>query len=182
MTTATNTQDITTTAPLSRLEQSRLDVAVNETRAYGAKRAYAADLNEMLFEGWYNVEAKDVSQEGKIVRAEKDALFTVLKANGHSNPSTVWAMVRKYASEMANPAATGEAGEAGEGEGEAGEGEGEAKHTRSPMLRNVEDLTALWKFNQRQTELPDAVREAQVYIAEALLALGVDLGKIATGK
>jgi hypothetical protein len=181
MTTATYTQDITTTAPLSRLEQSRLDVAVNETRAYGAKRAYAADLNEMLFEGWYNVEAKDVSAEGKIVRAEKEALFTVLKANGHSNPSTVWAMVRKYACEMANPAATGEAGEAGEGE--AGEGEaGEAKHTRSPMLRNVEDLTSLWKFNARQTELPDAVREAQVYIAEALLSLGVDLGKIATGK
>jgi len=180
MTTATDTQDTTTTAPLSRLEQSRLDVAINETRAYGAKRAYAADLNEMLFEGWYNIEAKDVSQEGKIVRAEKEALFAVLKSNGHSNPSTVWAMVRKYASEMANPATTGKAGEAGEGE--AGEGEGDAKHTRSPMLRNVEDLTSLWKFNARQTELPDAVREAQVYIAEALLCLGVDLGKIATGK
>ena len=48
------------------------------------------------------------------------------------------------------------------------------------MLRNVEELTALWKFNDKQgKDLPAKVKAAQVKIAEALSILGLDVANIA---
>lgn len=143
-------------------------------RAYGAEKRYAEALNA-LFEGfaWYDIEASDVNPEAKPVHAEKKELFKVLKDANHTNPSTVWARVRKIAKGLAEPAVKGE----GEGEGE-GEGKGAGSRGRDPMLRNVEDLVILYKFNARQDSLPVKVFEAQKHIIEALQALGVDLNLI----
>jgi hypothetical protein len=35
----------------------------------------------------------------KLVKAEKTLLYTELKAADHTNPSTVWARIRKYGQE-----------------------------------------------------------------------------------
>jgi hypothetical protein len=47
------------------------------------------------------------------------------------------------------------------------------------MLRNVEELTALWKFNDKQDALPAKVTAAQKHIEAALKALGLDVATIA---
>ena len=63
--------------------------------------------------------------------------------------------------------------------GEGGEqGSDNAKHNRSPQLRNLEELTALFKFNRRQDSLSDELKQCQAYIAKALESLGVDIGMI----
>lgn len=144
--------------------------------AYGANVEYAAELNKVFAAfstDWFDLSHTDTSAEGKLVRAEKLAYFEELKAVKHSNPSKVWADIRKYARADKYPQPDPETGEGVE-QAEQGES-GKAGHNKSPMLRNMDDLTALWKFNARQTDLPEKVRRAQVKIGEALQALGVDL-------
>ena len=163
------------TAPVS-LDALRQAVADAVVRAYGAERAYAVQLNSVFGFDWFEVEASDVAESAKPVHAEKGELYKVLKAAKHSNPSTVWARIRKYGREEKYPKAATE----GEGEG-SGEGEGgnsQAGNTRSPMLRNVEELSALYKFNARQESLPDAVKNAQTFIVSALRELGIDVSLI----
>ncbi len=85
------------------LDTLRANVADAVVRAYGAEREYAKALNAQ-FAGfdWFEVEANDVSDAAKPVHAEKKALYAVLKGK-HSNPSTVWARVRKYGAEESTP-------------------------------------------------------------------------------
>ena len=161
------------TVSLATLRQG---VAESVKRAYGAERAYAQALNASFGFDWFNVEANDTSAEAKTVHAEKKELFAALKAVEHTNPSTVWARIRKYGKAEKYPQAETQ-GEGAEGEGE-GEGEGAGSRNKAPMLRNVDDLVSLYKFNMRQTELPEKVASAQVYIVKALEALGVDLALI----
>lgn len=158
-------------APVS-LVTLRQAVADAVVRAYGAERAYAVQLNSTFGFDWFEVEANDVSDQAKSVHAEKGELYKVLKAASHSNPSTVWARIRKYGREEKYPKAEGEA------EGGEGEAEGGASHARSPMLRNVEELSALYKFNARQESLPEQVRKAQTFIVSALRELGIDVSTI----
>ena len=154
----------------------RTGVAESVKRAYGAERAYALALNAAFGFDWFAVEANDTSAEAKIVHAEKKELFVVLKAVEHTNPSTVWARIRKYGKAEKYPQAEAtEATEGGEAEGEA---EGAGNRNKPPMLRNVDDLVALYKFNMRQDSLPEKVASAQVHIVKALEALGVDLSLI----
>ena len=145
------------------LETLRKGVADAVVRAYGAEREYAVALNA-LFTGfdWFDIEANDSSETAKPVHAEKKALYVELKGAKHSNPSTVWARIRKYGKE--------------ERHGKPAEGAGNAP--RDPITRNVEELIALYKFNAKQESLNDKVRQAQVHIASALGALGVDLSLI----
>lgn len=144
-------------------------------KSYGAMVTYASVLNRKfpatLGFNWYDVEHTDTSDKAKPVHAEKAALFEVLKAAKHTNPSTIWKRVRDYAKAERQPVVKGEGGEGGEGEGE---GSGAGNRQRSPMLRNIEELTELYKFNARQTALPEKVKAAQVHITAALKALGVD--------
>jgi hypothetical protein len=160
------------TAPVS-LDSLRQAVADAVVRAYGAERAYAVQLNSTFGFDWFEVEASDVAESAKPVHAEKGELYKVLKAAKHSNPSTVWARIRKYGREEKYPKAATE-GEGGEGEG----GNSQAGNTRSAMLRNVEELSALYKFNARQESLPDAVKNAQTFIVSALRELGIDVSLI----
>lgn len=154
----------------------RKAVAEAVVRAYGAEREYAVALNAQ-FEtfDWFEVEASDVSESAKPVHAEKAELYKDLKAAKHSNPSTVWARIRKYGREERYPKAEGSEAEGSEAEGS---GNSQAGNTRTPMLRNVEELTALYKFNARQESLPEQVRKAQTFIVSALRELGVDVSLI----
>ena len=141
-----------------------------------AVRKYAQGLNEVMGFNWYNIEAQDQSEQGKMVKAEKSEFYKPMKEAGHSNPSTVWARVR--AEGKADAIARGLFGEVAS-EPVEGEGEGSgASHSRSPMLRNIEELTALWKFNGKQTGLDPKIVKAQQKISEALICLGVDLNMI----
>jgi len=161
------------------LETKRQAVGEAFERSYGAEREYALALNTQFGSfDWFEVEASDVSESAKPVHAEKGELFKVLKSakRKHSNPSTVWARIRKYGREEKYPVAESAEGGAGEGAGEGGNSQ--AGNTRSPMLRNVEELTALYKFNARQESLPDQVRNAQTFIVSALRELGIDVSLI----
>lgn len=159
------------TVSLDTLRQNVADAVV---RSYGAERAYAVALNGQFGFDWFDIEAADVSEQAKPVHAEKTALYKVLKAASHSNPSTVWARIRKYGREEKYPKVEG----SGDGEG-SGEGEGSgASHARSPMLRNVEELSALYKFNARQESLPKQVHAAQTFIVSALRELGIDVSTL----
>ena len=164
---------MTTTVNLVEL---RGDVAKAQKVIGSAVRKYAQGLNEVMGFSWYNIEAQDQSEQGKMVKAEKSEFYKPMKEAGHSNPSTVWARVR--AEGKADAIARGLFGEVAT---EAVEGEGEgsgASHSRSPMLRNIEELTALWKFNGKQTGLDPKIVKAQQKISEALGALGVDLNML----
>jgi hypothetical protein len=154
----------------SDLQTLRLDVAEAGVRQYGVERRYAEALCGALPAEWYLVEHNAKGEDAKKVHAEKKALFEVLKAANHTNPSTVWARVRKYAQELieGKPEAT---------EGEAGEGVG-ARHARSPDLRLIEDLSALWKFLGRQESLSDKQAQCKTHIGSALNAMGIDLATI----
>lgn len=153
------------------IEALRIGVGEATTRAYGAERAYAEGLCEVLPAEWYLVEHSDMSDAAKPVHAEKKALYTVLKAAKHTNPSTVWARVRKYAQEFV------------EGVPEKGEGEGEKesvgkRETRSIRVRFLDDLVGLYKAGKREESLPDDIREAHVFVTSALKALGVDVSTL----
>ncbi len=161
------------TAPVS-LDALRQAVGDALKRGYGAERAYAVQLNSVFGFDWFEVEAADVSESAKAVHAEKGELYKVLKAIDHTNPSTVWARIRKYGREEKYPKVEGEGEGSGEGEG----GNSQAGNTRSPMLRNVEELSALYKFNARQESLPEAVKKAQTFIVSALRELGIDVSLI----
>lgn len=155
------------------LETLRHGVAEAVKRAYGAERRYAQGLNQLFSFDWFDIEASDSTETAKPVHAEKKELYAALKSAEHSNPSTVWARIRKYGREERHGAPV--QGEGAEGEGE---GEGAGNTARDPITRNVEELIALYKFNKRQESLPAKVTEAQRHIASALMELGVDLSMI----
>ena len=149
-----------------------------QTSAYGANVEYAKALN-LKFDSfdWFAVSHTDSSDEGKAVRKEKTIFFDGLKAGKHSNPSKVWKDVRDYGleSRYGKPVVSSEEG----AEGEQTEGSDDAKHNRSPELRNLEELTTLYKFNRRQESLSPKLTKVQQKIAEALAEMGVDIGMIA---
>jgi hypothetical protein len=156
------------------LQTLRLAVAEAVVRAYGAEREYAKALNGTFAFDWFTVEANDTTDAAKPVHTEKKALYQVLKAANHSNPSTVWARIRKYGREERH----GKPEEHVGAEGGEGAGEGAGNKPRDVVTRNVEELIALYKFNARQESLPIKVAEAQKHIAAALGDLGVDLSMV----
>jgi hypothetical protein len=156
------------------VESLRIGVAEAVKRAYGAERAYAKGLNQIFSFDWFMFEANDISDDAKTVKVEKTLLYTALKAAEHTNPSTVWARIRKYGAEDRHGKTEGEGAE-GEG-AEGAEGEGSAQ--RDVTTRNVEELIKLYKFNSKQDSLPAKVREANDAIVMALKCLGVDVSMV----
>ena len=161
-----------TTNTSSNIEALRQGVADAVKRAYGAERSYAEALCNTLPAEWYLVEHNDKGDDAKLVHAEKKALFKVLNAAEHTNPSTVWGRVRKYAQEHI------------EGKPEKVEGETDssdkvgARHTRSMTLRLVQELSLLYKACKNADSLSDKERQAHTHITSALLAMGVDVSTI----
>lgn len=144
------------------LEAKRDAVVHAVTNVYGAKRDYAeglyANFGMVLFARKGSVEAK--SPEGKLVKAEKTALYDALKAAHHSNPSKVWADVMTYAKQAAGIAPADKAD----------------NEPRSLTARNIEELLKLYKANAKD---PDGdMDDTNVYIGHALETLGIDLADI----
>lgn len=157
--------------------QKRQGAIEAQKSSYGANVEYAKALNLKFEFDWFNISHTDSSDEGKAVRKEKELFFVGLKEVKHSNPSKVWKDVRDYGSEnrYGKPDTSSEEG----ADGEVAEGSDDAKHNRSPELRNLEELTTLYKFNRRQESLSPKLTRAQQKIAEALGEMGVDIGMIA---
>jgi len=150
--------------------QKRQGAIDAQASTYGANVEYARALNRKFEFDWFELQHNDSSDEGKAVRKEKTLFFDGLKAVGHSNPSKVFADIRKYGKEdrYGKPVvdATAEGSEVG------AEGSDNAKHNRSPELRNMEELLALYKFNRRQESLSPKITKVQQ-------KMGVDLHMIA---
>mgnify|MGYP003704526727 CR=1 FL=1 len=159
---------------MQNIETLRSNVANLTASAYGAMKDYAVALNDTLPAMWYEVEASDKRKEVESVHAEKKALFKLLKEKNHSNPSTIWARVRKYAQE-AKEGANGEG--SGDGEG-SGEGEGSGRTERTLKLRFIEELITLYKAGKRADGMDKDVAAAHTFIASALAELGVDLSTV----
>lgn len=144
-------------------------------RAYGADRAYAVALNNLLAPKWYEEGADSITDLGKVVKAEKKEYFAALKAYApkHSNPSNNWRNIRKYGKQEAE----GEPVK-GEGEGEGGEGEGaEGGDTRMAPLQDrlVGFLHSAYKAYHRDEAPNQACRNSIGDIKNALLSLGMDV-------
>lgn len=157
------------------IEVLEQEVADSVVRQYGAERRYAQALNLWFPEGslsadWFAFEATDTSDDAKKVRARKDSLYAKLKKANHTNPSTVWARIRKLGVEE----------RFGKTEGESAEGEGDGSTQRDVTTRNVEELIKLYKFNSKQDSLPEKVRQANDAIVMALKCLGVDVSMVMT--
>ena len=159
----------------------RANVAEATKSGYGAVKEYAKGLNQSFDFAWFEIEATDQSEAGKAVKAEKGEFYKPMKAVGHANPSTIWARVR--AEGLADAKANELFGYTADVETEDGETETEgsgASHARSPMLRNIEELTKLYKFNKSQTGLDPKIVKAQQKISEALIELGINLTMLAS--
>lgn len=163
-----------------QIEQARNTVIAQYESNYGANVTYAKLLNQKWSHfDWFELKHTDTSDEGKAVKAEADKFRKGVKP-WHKNPSVAWGQVRTHgrnAKYPAPPVIEGEGSGEGEGTGE-GEGSGDAKHNRTPVLRNLEELTVLFKFNRRQESLPDNLKTCQGHIIKALESLGVDIGMI----
>jgi hypothetical protein len=161
---------VTTVSVDSTIEALRQGVADAVKRAYGAERDYAKKLCAVLPAEWYLVEHNDKGETAKPVHAEKKALFKLLNEAEHTNPSTVWARVRKYAQEYIE-------GVPEKTEGESAEAEGSkvgARQNRSLNLRLIEELSTLFKACKNADSLSDKERDCQTHITSALIAMGVD--------
>jgi hypothetical protein len=155
------------------LSDLRNNVAEAVVRAYGAEREYAIKVCEVLPFAWYLVEHNDKGDEAKLVHAEKKELFKVLNGAKHSNPSTVWARVRKYAQEYMEPKAPDADGVIAPTDAPVG-----ARQNRSLTLRLVEELTTLYKACKNADSLSDKERQAHTHITSALIAMGIDVATI----
>ena len=155
------------------LSDLRNNVAEAVVRAYGAERDYAIKVCEVLPFAWYLVEHNDKGDEAKLVHAEKKELFKVLNNAKHSNPSTVWARVRKYAQEHMEPKKPDADGVIAPTDAPVG-----ARQNRSLTLRLVEELTTLYKACKNADSLSDKERQAHTHITSALIAMGIDVATI----
>lgn len=154
------------------ISELRTEVANAVVRAYGAERSYAQALCDFLPTEWYLIEHSDKGADAKQVHAEKKELFAVLKKAEHTNPSTVWARVRKYAQEYIEGVPEKTEG-ATDSDAKVG-----ARQNRSLTLRLVEELTTLYKATKNADSLSDKERDCQTHIASALTAMGIDLATI----
>ena len=153
-------------------------------KIYGANILIARKLNDMLPFDWFDVEHREVSDNAKALKAPKARVLKGAADAGHSNPSKLWADVREYGRNLrAGYSANGKTmadgsprPDAGNGEADADNGANPAK--RSPMLRNIEELTKLWKFNAGLDATPEKIAAAQSHIVAALAALGIDVRTI----
>ncbi len=129
-----------------------LDAICNEMieatrKEYGSHIRIAAKLNDLLPFAWYDLDPKEVSDNAKALDTHKKPLYAALRKAGHTNPSVPFGRMRDYGRNLrAGLAPNGKSMADGSplpnNVSEEGEGEGANPAKRSPMLRNVEELTA----------------------------------------
>lgn len=154
-----------------------------EASTYGARKAFAAGINDVSPEGcaWYSLESMGQKLPDGI-KAIKAAYYEGLKGIGYSNPSNAWKMVRQYAkADAASRAMFGEVAETTEGTTEGDTEGGDTREARSLTLRFVEELTTLHKAavkakDKGGDEYSPKVAAAHHKVIEALKCMGVDIG------
>ena len=158
------------------IDDARNKVIAQYESTYGANVEYAKLLNQKwLGFDWFELKHTDTSDEGKAVKGEGDRFRKGIK-DWHKNPSQAWKQIRDHARTDRYGKAVVEGAEGAEGA--EGESTGDAKHNRSPELRNIEELTVLFKFNRRQESLSSNLADCQRNIIKALESMGVDIGMI----
>jgi len=156
------------------------DMVEATNKAYGAHIRIAAKFNQLMNFAWFDIAPNEKSEANKTLQGYKAALYAALKLAGHTNPSVPFKRICDYGRNLANGLApNGKTTIDGQPVEAASDSDGAAPAPRSAMLRNVEELTALWKFNDKQDGLPAKVALAQKHIEAALKALGLDVATIA---
>jgi hypothetical protein len=150
-------------------------------QAYGSHIKIAAKFNELMPFDWFDIAPNEKSENNKILKSFKSPLYVALKEAGHSNASVPYGRMCAYGRNLRNGLSpNGKTTIDGEPVEQADESDGAAPAPRSAMLRNVEDITTLWKFNDKQGDaLPTKVKAAQKHLEAALKALGLDVANIA---
>jgi len=151
-------------------------------KAYGSHIRIAAKFNLLMSFAWFDMAPNEKSENAKVLKVLKGELYEAFRKAGHTNPSVPYKRICDYARNMRNGLApngkTTLDGTPIAPETEESDGAGPAP--RSAMLRNIEELTALYKFNDKQgADLPAKVKDAQKHITAALKALGIDVAAIA---
>ena len=160
----------------------RIAVAESLENSYGAQRVYGETLNSVLPKFWCDVEHNMTGETAKPTKIEKEALYAVLKATKHSNPSVIWGRIRVYGREayqLAETVArhatmTPEEITAELAATEAAKVAEAGSRNKSPKVRNLDELVSLYKFNDRLpvAALTDEIVEVQKLIVLALKRLG----------
>ena len=177
-------ENINVTSVSIPVDLGNLRTAVAEALAssYGAQRVYGETLNSVLPKFWFDVEHNMTGETAKTTKIEKEALYAVLKAAKHANPSVIWGRIRTYGREAYHLAETAERHAtmtADEVVAELAATEAEkvaaaGSRNKSPRLRNFDELETLYLFNDRLpvASLTDELIEVQKHIVLALKALG----------
>lgn len=163
---------------LSTLYKEMIDAS---KQAYGSHIKIAAKYNNLMPFAWFDMSPTEKSENAKVLKAHKTELYAAFKSAGHSNPSVPFKRICDYGRNLANGLApSGKTTIDGIPVEQSDESDGAGPAPRSAMLRNVEELTALWKFNDKQGgDLPAKVAAAQKHIEAALKVLGLDVATIA---
>ena len=158
--------------PIEAVVLARRASAEAVGRAYGADRAYAVALNNLLAPKWYDEDADSITDLGKIVKAEKKEYFAALKAYApkHSNPSNNWRNIRKYGKQEAE-------GEPAKDEGAEGAEGAEGGGNRIAPLQDrlIGFIHAAYNAYHRDETPNQACRNSIGSIKAALLSLGMDV-------
>lgn len=159
------------------------DMVEASGKVYGSYIRIAAKFNDLMPFAWYDMAPTEKSDDAKAYKAHKTALYDALKLAGHSNPSVPGKRIADYGRNIRNGLSpngkTTLDGQPVNGEGD-GEGDGAGPAPRSPLLRNIEELTTLYKFNDKLgKDAPAKVAAAQKHIIAALKVLGLDVATIA---
>ena len=163
---------------LSTIYKEMIDAS---KQAYGSHIKIAAKYNNLMPFAWFDMSPTEKSESAKILKEHKRELYAAFKEAGHSNPSVPFKRICDYGRNLANGLApSGKTTIDGQPVEQAdSDSDGAGPAPRSAMLRNVEELTNLWKFNDKQDALPAKVAAAQKHIEAALKALGLDVATIA---
>ena len=160
------------------LTDARNAVASAITSTYGALGRYASLLNTLHSNDWFEVKHFDKATEAQPIINEKKAFYLALREANHTNPSVIWARVCAFGKAEKYGALDSEPTEGEEGETNEAQPKVEKAEPRSPMLRNIEELVALWKFNNKNDALPKALCEVQDLITQALKVLNVNIATL----
>lgn len=164
--------------PLATILDEMVDAS---KKAYGSHIRIAAKFNDLMAFDWFDIDHNEKSDNNKMLKGHKKTLYDALKLAGHTNPSVPYGRMCDYGRNLRNGLApNGKTTLDGTPVESEGEGDGAGPAPRSAMLRNIEELTSLYKFNDKQgADLPAKVKDAQKHITAALKALGIDVAAIA---
>ena len=168
--------NVTTPTTFSTIATLRVRAIEADVSAYGARKEYAAGINDIATVAWFDLEGNG----GKLpenIEGEKKAYYAGLKAIGYSNPSNAWKMVKQYA--KADAIARSLFGVVAEAEAES---DGAGSKARPLDLRLIEELTALYKACTKPDTLSTKQEGAFKGIKAALKSMGVDTALIDGGK